>query len=442
MKCPPVKPPLKPTCEAIIDLFPDPFVIIDRNFQIVSANQKYKDHYQVGHDDIIGKHCYEVSHRIDRPCSQNGEHCPLEEVVTTGKPTNVMHIHCTHDHEEHVQISAAPIHDEEGNVLYMGETMHPLPNVSDEDLILVVRSSSILRLISILHRVAPTNSTVFLLGESGVGKDCAARYIHHNSERRTAPFVVVDCGALGESLIESELFGYEKGAFTGADKRKEGLFEAANKGTLFIDEIGELPLQLQTKLLRVLETGTIRRIGGTEYINVDVRIIAATNRDPQEMLKSKNFREDLYYRLSAFPVQVPTLRERKEDIPTLAEFFLQQIDEGENQIPLSPDVIEKLLSYSFPGNVRELRNIIERAVILAAGTPILPDFVVFEGDENDTQTTIPVAQNTQHTLSNRSSRLTTEQVLEALHKCGGHRSKAAQMLGVSERTIYRHIKNT
>ena len=441
MKCPPSKP-MKPSCEAVIDLFPDPFVIIDRNFQIVSANQKYRDHYQVGPDDIIGKHCYEVSHRIDRPCSQNGEHCPLEEVVATGKPTTVMHIHCTHDHEEHVQISAAPIHDEDGNVLYMGETMHPLPETNPEGLILVGRSSSILRLISILHRVAATNSTIFLLGESGVGKDCAARYVHQHSERNNGPFVVVDCGALGESLIESELFGYEKGAFTGADRKKEGLFEAADQGTLFIDEIGELPLQLQTKLLRVLETGTIRRIGGTEYINVDVRIIAATNRDPQEMLKAKKFREDLYYRLSAFPVQVPTLRERKEDIPTLAEFFLMQIDEGENQIPLAPDVIEKLLSYSYPGNVRELRNIIERAVILAAGSPILPDFIVFEGDDTDTAPTEPLQSRVDYSLSKKSSRLTREQVLEALNKCGGHRSRAAQMLGVSERTIYRHLKNS
>ncbi|MCW9014914.1 MAG: sigma-54-dependent Fis family transcriptional regulator [Gammaproteobacteria bacterium] len=442
MKCPPTKPPMKPTCEAIIDLFPDPFVIIDRNFQIVSANQKYKDHYDVGHDEVVGKHCYEISHRIDRPCSQNGEHCPLEEVVATGKSTTVMHIHYSHDHEEHVQISAAPIHDDQGNVLYMGETMHPLPNVSDIDRLLVGRSSSILRLISILHRVAPTNSTVFLLGESGVGKDCAARYVHQHSERNNGPFVVVDCGALGESLIESELFGYEKGAFTGADRKKEGLFEAANKGTLFIDEVGELPLQLQTKLLRVLETGTIRRIGGTEYIKVDVRIIAATNRDPQEMLKSKHFREDLYYRLSAFPVKVPTLRERKEDIPTLAEFFLLQIDEGDIQIPLSPEVIEKLLSYSYPGNVRELRNVVERAVILAAGSPIMPDFIVFENEENDAQTPVFIASEVNFPTSKSSSRLTKAQVLDAINQCGGHRSKAAQMLGVSERTIYRHLKNS
>ena len=139
--------PVKPTCEAIIDLFPDPFVIIDRNFQIVSANQKYKEHYQIGHEDIVGKHCYQISHRIDHPCSQNGEHCPLEQVVESGQSTSVMHIHCTHGHEEHVQISAAPIHDNEGNVLYMGETIQPIPSQTDEDQILVGRSNAILRFV-------------------------------------------------------------------------------------------------------------------------------------------------------------------------------------------------------------------------------------------------------------------------------------------------------
>jgi transcriptional regulator with PAS, ATPase and Fis domain len=441
MSCPPVKPPVKPSCEAIIDLFPEPFVIIDREFQIVACNQQYKDHYQVGHEEIVGRHCYEVSHRIDRPCSQNGEHCPLEEVISTGKATNVMHIHCAHGHQEHVQISAAPIHDNEGNVLYMGETMHPLPEVNDEDLILIGRSRPILRLLSILYRVAPTQSTVFLLGESGVGKDCAARYIHQHSDRSMAPFIVVDCGAMGESLIESELFGYEKGAFTGANRTKMGLFEAANKGTLFIDEVGELPLHLQTKLLRVLETGSIRRIGGTHYIDVDVRIIAATNRDPQAMIRDKKFREDLYYRLTAFPVTVPPLRERKEDIPSLAEFFLKNIDEGDSQIPLSPEVIEKLLSYSYPGNVRELRNVVERAVILAAGGSIMPDFVVFESEHHHHHGPGRSSNHPSSRPGAKSSRLSRQQVIDALNQCGGHRSQAAQLLGVSERTIYRHIKD-
>ncbi|MCW8933186.1 MAG: sigma-54-dependent Fis family transcriptional regulator [Gammaproteobacteria bacterium] len=431
--------PKKPSCESLISLFPDPFVVIDKQFQIVAANQKYRDHY--GQDDIVGKHCYEVSHGIDRPCSQNGEHCPLETVMQTGKPTSIMHIHCNADKEEHVQLSAAPIFDDEGNVLYMGESIQPLNNEPENEDILLGKSKSALRLMSILYRVAPTSSTVFLLGESGVGKDCAARYIHQNSSRARQNFVVVDCGVLGESMIESELFGHEKGAFTGANKRKIGLFEAADQGTLFIDEIGELPLHLQTKLLRALETGTIRRIGGNDYLNVNVRIIAATNRDPQQMLKDKTFREDLYYRLSAFPVHLPPLRERKGDIPLLAESFLKQMEEGDSQIPLAPEVIEKLLSYDYPGNIRELKNIIERALILAAGCPIMSDFLVFEHEQENLP--ITEAPSPYNATANRTktSRLTKEDVLNALQKCDGHRSQAAIMLGVSERTIYRHLKD-
>ncbi|RDH82616.1 MAG: Fis family transcriptional regulator [endosymbiont of Galathealinum brachiosum] len=431
--------PKKPSCETLISLFPDPFVIIDRQFQIVAANQKYRDHYK--QEDIVGKHCYEVSHGIDRPCSQNGEHCPLEEVVQTGKPTSVMHIHCNCDHEEHVQLSAAPIFDDDGNVQYMGESIQPVSEEPENEQVLLGRSKAALRLMSILYRVAPTSSTVLLLGESGVGKDCAARYVHQNSSRADENFVVVDCGVLGENMIESELFGHEKGAFTGANKLKIGLFESADKGTLFIDEIGELPLHLQTKLLRVLETGTIRRLGGNDYIDVDVRIIAATNREPQQMIKDKTFREDLYYRLCAFPVNLPPLRSRKGDIPLLAESFLKHMEEGESQIPLSPEVIEKLLSYEYPGNIRELKNIIERALILSAGTPIMSDFLVFEHEQegfvvNETPSRYsPTAKRT------GTSRLSRDEVLKAVEKCGGHRSQAALMLGVSERTIYRHLKD-
>ena len=433
--------PTKPSCDALINLFPDPFVIIDRTFHIVAANQKYRDHYK--QDDIIGKHCYTVSHGIDYPCSQNGEHCPLEEVTTTGKSTSVMHIHCNCGKEEHVQLSAAPIFDDDGNVIYMAESMQPINKESDNEQILLGRSKSALRLMSILYRVASTSSTVFLLGESGVGKDCAARYIHQHSNRVKKDFVVVDCAVLGEHIIESELFGHEKGAFTGADRRKIGLFEVADKGTLFIDEIGELPLHLQTKLLRVLETGTFRRLGGNDYINVDVRIIAATNRNLQQMLNEKTFREDLYYRLCAFPVNIPPLRERKGDIPILAESFLKQMDDGDAQIPLSTDVIEKLLDYDYPGNIRELKNILERALILSANTPIMPDFLVFEdnsfpqANRVNTYYNANLTTNTKHAPTSRLSKI---DVLNALQQCNGHRSQAAAMLGVSERTIYRHLQ--
>lgn len=431
--------PSKPCCEDIIGLFPDPFVIIDRDFQIVAANHKYSDHYNVNQSEIVGRRCYEVSHGISSPCSKNGEHCPLEEVVRTGKPTSVMHIHCHCDHEEHVQIFAAPIFNKTGEVIYMGETIQPIKEEPENDQVLLGRSKAALRLMSILYRVASTTSTVLLLGESGTGKDCAARYIHQNSSRANQKFVVVDCAVLGENIVESELFGHEKGAFTGADRRKIGLFELADKGTLFIDEIGELPLHLQTKLLRALETGTIRRLGGNEYIHVDVRVIAATNRDPQLMLQQKSFREDLYYRLCAFPVTLPPLRERRGDIPLLAEAFLKQIDHGESQLPLSSEVIEVLLSHDYPGNIRELKNILERAVILAGNTPITPNHILFE--QNRSLTAEHQDNFTVYKSRPYSGRLTRQDVLEALAQCDGHRLRAAQLLGVSERTIYRHLRS-
>ena len=321
---------VKPSCNQIIDILPDPFVIIDRNFRIVAANRKYTESFGMSPETVVGQRCHQVSHHSDVPCSQHGEHCPLETVFETGQPTQVMHIHYGKDgKQEFVQLTANPIHGADGEVMYMGEYINPITQYDDKGALLVGRSRALMRMISILQRVASTQSTVLLLGESGVGKECVAQYLHQYSSRPAGPFVVVDCGSLGEQLIESELFGYEKGAFTGASTRRKGLIEAANGGTLFIDEVGELPLALQTKLLRVLETGSLRRVGGTDYIKVDVRIVAATHRNLKQMVQKGKFREDLYYRLSAFPINIPALRERKDDIPLLAEHFLATIEEGE-----------------------------------------------------------------------------------------------------------------
>ncbi|MEJ2344791.1 MAG: sigma 54-interacting transcriptional regulator [Gammaproteobacteria bacterium] len=434
----------KPSCEQIIDILPGPFVVIDRDYQILAANRAYLSRYGVSIGEIVGHHCYEISHRSSVPCSQHGEHCPLETVFATGQPTQVMHVHYDRDgQEEYVQLQAAPIFDNDGHVLYMGEYVQVVSQANDDDWALVGRSRPLLRLTSLLQRVAPTLTTVLLLGESGVGKERVASYLHHYSDRSRQPFVVVDCGTLGEHLIESELFGHEKGAFTGASSRKKGLFEVADGGTLFIDEICELPLHLQTKLLRVLESGTIRRLGGTEYIKVDVRVLAATNRNMQAMVAEEQFRQDLYYRLSAFPVHVPSLRERKDDIVALAEHFLSNLPNGDLHLPLSAEVIETLLAHDYPGNVRELRNVIERATILASDDIMCPEHIVFEGGG-------PVAQEhtgaeaastgAQAALLSRRDRLTDEAILDALERCDGHRAHAARMLGVSERTLYRHVR--
>ncbi|MDH5572080.1 MAG: sigma-54-dependent Fis family transcriptional regulator [Gammaproteobacteria bacterium] len=433
----------KPSCEQLIDIFPDPFVIIDKDYTIIAANQAYQNHYHIDDGRVVGKHCHEVSHHSSEPCSHHGEQCPLEEVFSTGQPTKVMHLHYdTNGKEEFVQLQAAPILSNNGEVMFIGEYVQIMNTPAKDTELLIGRSPAFMRLLSLLQRVAPTSSTVLLLGESGVGKECVAEYIHHYSKRASCPFVVVDCGTLGENLIESELFGHEKGAFTGANRRKQGLFEVANGGTLFIDELCELPLALQTKLLRVLETGTIRRLGGNEYIKIDVRIIAATNRNIQEMVSNNEFRQDLYYRLSAFPIKIPPLRERKDDIVPLAESFLAQTPEGESQLPLSVEVIETLLKYNYPGNIRELRNIIERALILAYEDVLRPEHIVLE---NDFDTPPAYGRDMHHsplppTIIQRKGRLKDNDIIAALQETHGHRSKAAYMLGISERTLYRHMQ--
>jgi two-component system response regulator AtoC len=428
-----------PGCEQILDTFPEPFVIIDRDYRIVAANSAYCRHYGVPQSEVLGRRCHEISHHSARPCSRNGEHCPLEEVLRTGSALGVLHIHYHQTHTEQVQLDAVPIRGPQGHIDYIGEYIHPIPPMASADggRLLIGRSRAMLHLVSLLQRVAPTETTVLLLGESGVGKERVAAYIHHYSPRGDGPFVVVDCATLGEPLIENELFGHEKGAFTGADVRKQGLFESADGGTLFIDEIGDLPLPLQSKLLRVLETGSVRRVGGTDYLKVRVRVIAATNRDIATMVDAGSFRRDLYYRLTPFPVRVPALREHKDDIPALAEHFLARTPEGERHLPLSPDVIEALLNHEYPGNVRELRNVIERAVVLAASGMIQPWHIAFSGPAAAGADPQPPWGSAAAAISRRS--LDAAEVLAALKRCSANRREAAEALGVSERTLYRYI---
>jgi len=435
-----------PPFQEVLDVIDEPFVIIDSNYRIVAANQEYCDHYEVTMDEMVGQNCHKVSHHSDVPCSQNGEACPLEQALSSGQTTEVMHIHYDADgKEELVELRAKPIRNENGELAYIGESVFPVIEKTTQESLLIGRSPACLRLVSILQRVAQTSTIVLLEGESGVGKEKVAQYLHHYSDRSHAPFVVVDCGALGENLIESELFGHEKGAFTGADRVKQGLFEAAQGGSLFIDEIGDLPLELQTKLLRVLETGKIRRLGGTKYFNVDVRIIAATHRGLKNMVQQRIFREDLYYRLAAFPVHVPALRGRKDDIPLLAEHFLENMEEGENSLPLAPDVIQRLMSYDYPGNVRELRNIVERANILAGPDGVIAaDHIVFDGfapvASQTPQQPILTSTMGQRVLLRRRGRVTEQELLDTLVACDGHRAEAARRLGISERTLYRRLQ--
>lgn len=230
----------------------------------------------------------------------------------------------------------------------------------------VIRDKKMIQLFQLAKHVAETQSTILILGESGVGKEVLANWIHRMSSRKNKPFIAVNCSAIPENLIESELFGYEQGAFTGALKRKTGLFEMADQGTIFLDEIGDLPLNMQAKLLRVLQEKKVQRIGGGKLIPIDVRVISATNRSLERMIADGSFREDLYYRLNVIPLKIPPLRERKDDIPLLANHFLKKFNKMYNRnIELSPVILNRMMEYHWPGNVRELKNVIERFVVIS-----------------------------------------------------------------------------
>ncbi|MEL6111010.1 MAG: sigma 54-interacting transcriptional regulator, partial [Planctomycetota bacterium] len=260
----------------------------------------------------------------------------------------------------------------EAEVAYLREELRSRSELSE----IVGESDGIWRVLRNIDMVAPTGSTVLVLGETGTGKELVARAIHGNSERSAGPFVRVNCAALPESLLESELFGHEAGAFTGATGKRIGRFELADGGTIFLDEIGEMPLSAQSRLLRVLQEQELERVGGTETIRVDTRVVAATNRDLLEMSEDGEFREDLYYRLNVFPIQIPPLRERKEDIPTLVRCFLRKLSGrlGKEVENVPRGVLASLESYNWPGNVRELENVVERAMILTTGDSlVLPE---------------------------------------------------------------------
>jgi DNA-binding NtrC family response regulator len=297
----------------------------------------------------------------------------------------------------------------------------------------VARSAKMQDVLATVERVAPTNSTVLLGGESGVGKDLIARAIHEKSRRARGPFLKINSTAIPENLLESELFGYEKGAFTGAAASKPGKFELADKGTLFLDEIGDVPPVTQVKLLRVLQEREFERLGGTRTIKVDVRLIAATNRDLREALEQGTFREDLYYRLNVVPLDIAPLRERREDIPDLVNLFISRFagDSGKSVESIRPEAMQILVNYHWPGNVRELQNIIERACALAKGSVL---------DVADIHLDTRPAKTANGTSGFLPDGMTLEQwedemVQEALRRANGNKSQAARLLGLSRNAL-------
>ncbi|MFO7156860.1 MAG: sigma-54 dependent transcriptional regulator [Pseudomonadota bacterium] len=306
----------------------------------------------------------------------------------------------------------------------------------DADGAVIGVSPAMRRIYSLVEKVAPSKTSVVITGPSGTGKEVIARTIHNLSPRRDKPFVAINCSAIPASLMESEIFGHEKGAFTGADQRRLGCFELANGGTLFLDEVGELPVELQAKFLRVLEEEKLRRLGGKTEISVDVRVICATNRDLKKQIEAGLFREDLYFRLNVFSIELPPLCERREDIPLLAQHFVERFaaEAGKRIRGITPKAMDILQSYSWPGNIRELRNTIERGVILCDGDMIDESHLPPEMEPDDSAGAV-----IKLSLGMPLREVEKEYILGSLRRNKGNKSRTAEILGISEKTLYNKL---
>jgi transcriptional regulator with PAS, ATPase and Fis domain len=435
---------------------PDPMIVLDPDYNILAANTAYQRQFASVGKPYIGHKCYRISHHYDVPCDQAGEHCPMKKAQELRGPDRVLHIHHTPRGPEHVEVELRPIFDESGVITAYVERLAVVRSASarPSDDGLVGRSPAFNEALAALQRVAPSMLPVLLLGESGTGKELFARAVHEGSARSAGPFVVVDCSGLTETLFESELFGHEKGAFTGATARKPGLVETAQGGTLFLDEIGDVPLGMQVKLLRLIESGTYRRVGSIETLHANFRLVAATHKSLEKMMVDGTFRSDLYYRISAFPIRLPALRERSDDVVLLTHSFLKRSGAGQRHLTIEPQALLQLQQRAWPGNIRELRNVLERArlfaddgVIRCAQLPLAPDHS-WPGHSGPGHSG-PGHSGPGHSGPGQPAPLSAlpEPVIsadvplpEAIAAFIGTRSELATALGISERTLYRRLK--
>ena len=449
--------------QSLVDIYDQSFVVIDPNHLVVLVNKAFKDAYRVKGNEVVGRPCYAVIPPKDQPCpcAPKGERCPFAEVFQRAVSRVSTHTHRDAEgHDHFVRIQGFPLRTE-GAGIYLGAVIqtdvvhHPdtdpeaCPGVR-----MVGQSSTFKESVRQLMLAAKTDAPVLLQGETGTGKEMAAAYVHRHSARCNGPFYTLDCTALTEALFESEVFGHERGAFTGSVGEKRGLFELADKGTLFLDEIGELSAPLQAKLLRVLESGEFRRVGGVKTRRANVRIVCATNRD---LLGTKWFRSDLYYRIACVTIRLPSLRERPSDIPQLARELLKRIGRSAGQrFSIDDDALRLLQTHEYPGNVRELRNILWVAAVnspdrhvsaelietaLPDRSPVYPrtDGGVQERAQGDRGTG---AANTsvEGPQRRRPRRWEHEVLVQVLSRHSGNRRAVAEELGVSERTIYRKLQ--
>jgi PAS domain S-box-containing protein len=431
--------------ESILESISDGVFTVDANWLITSFNRAAEAITGIRRRDAIGKICSDVFR-----ASMCEAECALRHTVKTGKPivNKSAFIVNADGNRIPISVSTAIMHDGQGRICGGAETFRDLSLVEElrkelEGRIqigdLVSRSASMRRVFDLLPHVAASDATVLIHGETGTGKELLARAIHTLSPRKAQPFVPVNCGALPDALLESELFGYVKGAFTGAGKDKPGRFALAEGGTVFLDEIGDISPALQVRLLRILQERTYEPLGGTQTRHADVRIIAATHRDLAALIKKGLFREDLFYRLNVVKLDLPPLRKRKEDVPLLVEHFVARFNrrQGKSIAGVAMDVMALLMAHDYPGNVRELENIVERAFVLCGAGRI--ERVHLPPELTGQPATAPSAAGDTITAQTRAAE--TQAIRSALERCGFNRLAAARELGLHKSTFFRKLKS-
>jgi len=435
------------TTKIILDSIADGVFTVDRAWNITSFNRAAERITGVSTGKAIGQKCFDVFHA--NICQTA---CALRETLKTGKEIIARHVNILNREGSviPVSISTAVLKDDRGETIGGVETFRDLSALealkkeisrqySVEDII--SKNHEIQEIFDILPDVAESDSTVLIQGESGTGKELFARALHNLSRRGKGPFVAINCGALPDNLLESELFGYKKGAFTDAKKDKPGRFALAEGGTLFLDEIGDLSLFMQAKLLRVLQEREYEPLGAVSSVKANVRIVAATNKNLSDMVGRKIFREDLFYRLNIVKIELPPLRRRKEDIPLLSDYFLKKmiVKTGKNISCISDDVIGSFMRYDFPGNIRELENLLEHAFVLCRGTEISVEHLPKEFRQTAV-TTYKSCPDSNSALQDRFKESEAGIIREALSRNHGGRSATARDLGIDPSTLWRKMK--
>jgi sigma-54 dependent transcriptional regulator, acetoin dehydrogenase operon transcriptional activator AcoR len=451
----------KRNLEQILDNLMEGIIAHDKGRRILFFNRAAETITGFRKEEVIGRDCHEV---LGGPfCGSRCAFCgeSPNSLTHTSYPLNIL---TKSGETRRIEMSVTGMTDEKGcfvGVLAAFRDMTDLIGLRTRlgELTsfagIIGRDQKMLKIFGEIQDLATNDFTVHISGETGTGKELVAAAIHHESHRSGGPFVPVNCGALPEGLLESELFGHVKGAFSGAIRDKKGRFELAHGGTIFFDEVSDLPKPMQVKLLRVLQGGTFERVGGEKTITVDVRVISAANRDLKREMERQNFREDLYYRLNVVPVRLPALRERKNDVPLLVAHFLEEAaGRGQGSKGLSKDAVALMMNYSWPGNVRELRNAIHFALVTSRGGVIYPENLPLELRKNAFANTKPrlseklEADEAIATLKESGAakpeparRLDRYLVIAALKEAGGNKSKAARLLGVSRATLYRFLED-